>query len=619
MQASASEHENYIDHGIMAPVGMTTWYPSVIATVNADGKRVIFIKLWTGWKASYLFIDAETGKTEQIFPKSDGWGAYGVQFTPENVVYDTMGSQLVAINVSTRSMRNIGGFDADSMALSYARAKDGTIYAGIYPSATIVSYHPKTKCYINHGPLNDESWPQYLRPLQIDSSGWIYGSIGMKEGQVIGFHPETGARLTFIPEGRRRRGQPELYQGEDGHIYASADGWGLHRLSDGKAIPVDRASKPVVDPDSMAFPDGSRITKTNIPDRKLYIQDAGSQEVREVHFDYTSTGVPIYTLIAGPAGRIIGATGIPMRVWKFDPATGKAWNSGLGGYGGHINQFVRQGKKLYGAVYSKGELLEYDPLEPFDDTRIDLSANPRRVHYSEKAMDLYGRPNAVLAHPDGVHVLVGGKAARVLPGSGLLIYDTKSEECTQLDRSDLIPDQGINAMVALPDGDVLVGTSVHPPTAGTPGFATNALLYRFHLPDHTIKERWSLKPGSPAVLDMVVAADGLVYGLAEPSRLFVFDPSKGTFLHEKDLAVYGKAAGSQAPRCMIIGPDGAIYALFQKAVVRIELETLKHCAISQPPAEITAGIAIQDHRLYFSCGANLFSCSLKQGMDGATE
>lgn len=238
------------------------------------------------------------------------------------------------------------------------------------------------------------------------------------------------------PLDKRRRGNPELYRGSDGNIYAEAERWGLHRPPEGIATPVDTAPKAAATPDLNRFPDGSRITRTNFPDRTISIQDAGAAEPREVPTSYKSTGVAIYTIVSGPDGKIYGATGIPMRLWNFDPQTGRMEDSGLGGYSGHCNQYVRQGDKLYGALYSGGQLLEYDPSQPIDDTNMAVSKNPRRVFSDPRANDLFGRPNIVLAHSDGHHILVSGKAARVLLGSGMLVYDTETERGTILDRSE---------------------------------------------------------------------------------------------------------------------------------------------------------------------------------------
>lgn len=263
--------------------------------------------------------------------------------------------------------------------------------------------------------LNEEPWPQYLRPLAIDASDWLYGGIAIGKTQVVGINLTTGEKCTFIPEEQRRRGDPDLYLGTNGNVYAHTEEWGWHALSEGNATSIDKPPVESVSHATETFPDGSCFTHINIPDRKLFVQDTSAEEPREVHFDYESSGVKIYTIIAGPDDRIYGATGIPLRVWQYDPATDERWNRGLGDYGGHINQFVRHGDTLYGAVYSTGTLLEYDPSQPYDDTSMRTGNNPKQAHYADEARDLYGRPSAVLAH--GHHILVGGNAARVLKGS----------------------------------------------------------------------------------------------------------------------------------------------------------------------------------------------------------
>ncbi|MFT5369073.1 MAG: outer membrane protein assembly factor BamB [Candidatus Latescibacterota bacterium] len=600
---------NFEDHGLVAPVGMPTWGPSTIATVDGDGRRIVFVKLWTGKTASYLFIDAETGETEQVYPEGDGWGAYQVLMTPDNVIYDTMDNHLVAIDVVTRRVRKLGEIPS-GMAMTYALSEEGTIYAGIYPTATLVSYNPATDTFTDHGPLNDEVWPQYPRPLSVDASGWVYCGISIQEMQVVGYNLATGEKRLFIPSEQRQRGNTEGYVGTNGAVYVQAEGWGWHEISNGLATAIDQPPVEAFSNRTDTFPDGSRYTRVDVADRTLSILDVGADEPREVHFNYESSGVNIYTIIAGPDNKVHGATGIPLRIWKFDPETGEIENRGLAGNRGHINQFVRQGDRFFGAIYSSGDLVEYDPLQPYDGVRMTDSMNPRLAHSADEARDLYGRPHAVLAHPNGRHILVGGNAARVVLGSGLLIYDSASQSGTILDRDELIPNQGINALVALPDGDVLVGTSTKAPTGGVGNVPETAVVYRLDFETRTLTTQWPMQPNTPAVRDMVVMADGLVYGLAEPNRLFVLDPKQGVFTHDEALTDYGDVSGWQAPRCMIMGPDGNIYALFSEAVVCIDPKTLAHHDIARPDVPVTSGIAIVEGRLYFGSGPRLFSCDL---------
>ena len=607
-----------VDHGAAAPVGLPTWGNSIIATQDGDGKKVVFIKLWTGSSSSYLFIDAETGKTEQVRHGERGWGAYLVFRAPDQMIYDTIGNYMVAINPADRSIRRLGEIPG-GMALSFARAEDGTIYAGIYPTATLVSWNPATETYTNHGQLNDEEWPQYMRPMEIDDTGWVYAGIAIAEMQIVGFNPATGEKKTFIPEGQRQRGNPTtflgsdgLFNGTNGKVYAFAEGWGWHEMHGGEATPVDEPTAKPVNPGKEIFPDGSRYVDTDVPGRTIAIVDKGAARPRTIHFDYESPGVNIYTVIAGPDGKVHGATGIPLRIWELDPATGKMIHRGLGGNGGHVNQFARRGDTLYGGIYSSGDLIQYDPRQPYEDVPVGRGNNPRLLHASEESRDQFGRPKVVFAHPDGRHIVLGGNAARVIPGSGLLIYDLATSEATLLEREKLVEGHGINAIAALPGGDLLIGTSIRPATGGAPTTGA-AVLFRFSMTDHTVKAQWPLTPAVEAVQDLLAGPDGMIYGFASDNRFFIFDPASEKIVHEEVLSGYGEVSGYMAPRMMAFVPEGQIYALFRDAIVEVDPKTRTHREVVRPGVPITTGIAITGGRIYFASGPRLYSYGLGAG------
>ena len=112
----------------------------------------------------------------------------------------------------------------------------------------------------------------------------------------------------------------------------------------------------------------------------------------------------------------------------------------------------------------------------------------------------------------------------------------------------------------------------------------------------------ALLPGINAIRDLVVTPDVLVYGLADGPTFFVFDPKTRKLLHKESMTKYGPLTGGQAPRIMLIGPNGQIYALFRKAIVRINPETFAHEKIAEPPVNIQVGIALIGKHLFFSNG-----------------
>src|SRR5690625_2627958 len=333
--------DGFQDHGIAAPVGREPFGNNTFAAVDGEGRRIVFMKLWTGNDASYLIIDAETGETQQIDPKIPGRGGWPVFSGPNNKIYDTLGKNFVEIDLNSRSFRKIGKFSG-SMSLGYAIDSDEVIYAGIYPTGELISYDTRKDEYQDLGKISHENWPQYLRPLVAGKDGWIYVGLGQKVANLIAYHPGKRESKGLIPEKERKVGRGEVITGTDGKIYGNAPGWGWHILENGEAKPVEKPAKKTTAPSTREFPDGSKLLSINAPNKTMIIRDAGKSADREVSFSYKSSGVRIYGVTGGPDGKIYGATGIPLRVWQLDPKTGKIENWGLGDHVGHVNQFVLQ-------------------------------------------------------------------------------------------------------------------------------------------------------------------------------------------------------------------------------------------------------------------------------------
>jgi outer membrane protein assembly factor BamB len=604
----------FTDHGAVARVAQSVWTGAVPA-VDGAGRRIILFKLWGKTPpALYLMIDAETGQTTSIDPGLNSAGAYATFLSPDNKFYDSLGDQFIEFDVASKKIIPVGKIPADFI-MSFTIDDRGVIYAGLYPNGELLAFNPKTRVLTNFGPLAKETWPQYLY-LATDDKGWVYGCVNFVRGNVLALNPETGEKRQIYPEDKRGfRDGAEIWRGKDGQVYSrlGKDEW--YKLYDGSGAKIEGA--PTVDRaifTSTVTPpgrwrDGSFFSNLSVPGRRVSINDAGADKPREILFDYQCAGRPIYSIVGGPDGKIYGATGIPLRVFCYDPATGKTQNWGLADYGGHVNQWVRQGNKLYGAVYSDGALLEYDPAKPFEDAPIGKGANPRLAFRKPEARDLFGRPHAMLAHPDGHHVLIGGNPARGLAGGGLLIYDTQKDQGTILTRDDLIADQGITAMTALSNGDIIIGTTTEPGTGGT-GTAKEAMVYRLDWRSRKITSKWTPIPGLKSIADLITGPDGLVYGLAAPDHFFVINPKSGQVVHREEITGYGSVTGAMAPRTMALGPDRKIYALFSEAIARIAPGTFSHAEIARPGVPIKAGIVIQDGRLYFSSDANLWSYDL---------
>ena len=213
------------------------------------------------------------------------------------------------------------------------------------------------------------------------------------------------------------------------------------------------------------------------------------------------------------------------------------------------------------------------------------------------------RPRTVLVHPDGKHVLMGGFAGYGLVGGGIGIYNLETGEDTLLTAADdLLPGQSCITLKALPDGDLVAGTSISAPGGGHPT-ADEAELFILDWETREIAWHGAPVPGDGNIISIYVLDDGLAYGLSGNSTFFVFDPSERRVVHSESFAEFGGV-----PRhALQDGGDGYLYAIMRNAIVRITPGSFEHVKLADTPSGATAGGAAVAGRLYYASGARVWS------------
>ena len=609
VSALAQDTEGFTDHGVAADVSRSR---GAAATVDGDGRRVVLVWLSDHRGCtSMLVIDAATGKTQQVAVE---WtvadSPFAVLLSSRNRWYSQFGDRFYEFDPATLTFSFVGDTSA-RCAMSMTEDASGRIWAALYPGCHLVSFNPETRELVSHGALNEETWPQYPISLATDDQGWVYTGIGMTTCQVAGFNTATGEVRHYVAAENRVQGSGGVFVGTDGKVYARASGWGWHVLAGGEATPI---GEPPVKPaptktgaqESVLsdFPDGSRIMELDVPERLLRVQET-DETVRELAFEYESEGSDIVSIVQGPDGALYGSTGHPLRVYRFDPLTGGFTHHGLGKEMGHLNAMAVQRDVLFGAMYGGGVLYQYDVTRPW--APGDKQApNPRALGSSDPHIT---RPHALLAHPDGQHLIMTGTPAYGRTGGGMFIYDLEAGSGEVLSHEQLLEDHSTLSLVALPDGNLLGGTTVAPGTGGQ-AKATEAELYVFDWASRQVVWRKALLPGRTGITDLLPALDGLVYGIAADSTFFVLDPKTRSLVHEEALSGYGPPAGAQGPRIMTQGPDGVIYVLFRQAVVTIEPGTFGHRKLADSPVPIGAGVVLLQGRIYFTSGSHVWSYAI---------
>ncbi len=213
------------------------------------------------------------------------------------------------------------------------------------------------------------------------------------------------------------------------------------------------------------------------------------------------------------------------------------------------------------------------------------------------------RPRTVLVHPDNTHVLMGGFAGYGLVGGGIGIYNLETGEDTLLTAADdLLPGHSCITLKALPNGDLVGGTSISAPGGGHPT-ADEAELFILDWETREITHHAAPVPGDGNIISIYVLDDGLVYGLSGDSTFFVFDPEEKRVIHSESFAEFGGV-----PRhALQEGADGYLYAIMHDAIVRITPGSFEHVKLADTPVAATAGGASVGGRLVYASGPRVWS------------
>jgi hypothetical protein len=422
----------------------------------------------------------------------------------------------------------------------------------------------------------------------------------------------------MLAESDRKTGSAYLYRDLDGKVYGQSlrseeEKWYEFHKGSGRAI-VSHDSirpKPIITGSQalfhVDFPDGKKIKECDLIERRLVIEDPRTSIVKEFRFEYTSEGAHIMGVAAAPDGSICGGTAFPMRFFSYSP-TKDEWTNREAYL--QCNTVGRQGDRFFVGGYTHGVLLEWDPSKPWVRTVKDKTdCNP--LFLTDCAPTIY-RPHRLLLHPDGKTVIMGGTPDYGYTGGGLLFWDREKRTRVLLTHTDIIPQHSTISLAALPEGKLLGGTTTSPGTGGEKK-AKEAELYIMDMASKKLDWHQVVFPGVQEYSDMCMGPKGLIYGIADRKKFFVFDAAKRTVVYERDVAADpGLTTGQQGPRVFVRGLEGEIYVLFLKGIARVEPTSYALTMIAQSPVSIDAGGDYLDGRIYFASGSHLYSYEVKK-------
>jgi hypothetical protein len=608
----------FLDHGVATPVSNPR---GTVATVDGDGRNVVLVWLFDH-RGGYalLMIDAETGKSEQFripFPH-EGDCPYASILSSHNRFYTHFHDHFVEFDPVTRAF-TFRHKTAPQMAMGMTEDDNGVIWSVTWPRSGVVSFDPATREFKDYGHVHQENWWQYQRYVAADDAGWIYFSIGFTASHIIAFDPRTGHAKPMLPESQRVQGESGyVYRDLNGKVYGHAGkggkgDWYEFHNGEGKKIaqPERVQRKPIITGSQVLFhaefPDGRQVKECDLVTRRLVVENPRIGKATEVTFDYTTDGAHIMGVGVAPDGTICGGASCPMHFFSYSPRTDEWINRPTVG---QSNTVARQGDRFFIGGYGGGYLLEWDPSRPWVPTEKGRpDCNP---FYLTDCTPTIHRPHALLAHPDGKTLVLAGVPDYGYTGGGLLFWDRETGTGELLEHTDILLNHSTMSLEALPDGKLLGGTTTAPGTGGERK-ADQAELYIMDLATKRLDWHEAVLPGVQEYMDLCLAPDGLVYGIADRKRFFVFDPATRQVVHQEDTEpTLGRAATNreQGPRVFILTPDGRLYMLFEKGVARVDPTTYRIAMVAESPVPIIGGGDLLDGRIYFIGASRVHSYQL---------
>ncbi|MFO7901218.1 MAG: hypothetical protein ACQESR_23865 [Planctomycetota bacterium] len=627
--ASAKTKElgnGFRDHGVATPISNSR---GLVSTSDGDGNNVVLVWLMDH-RGGYaiLMIDAKTGESEQFpVPWDRGHDSpFASLLSSDNVYYTHFDSHFCAFDPEKP------GFTCweqtkPRMAMGMTESDEGLIHAVTYPNSGVVQFDPDTGVMTDFGYVYHQNWPMYQRDVACDAAGWLYFGVGNTKAQIVAFNPKTEEATPLFDEVERPKGRGVLYRDQDGKVYGHLNQRDWYAFYEGEKnhvgpelpqkdpitniVPArgtdatQTRTRPTITGSQALFwrrfPDGTRLARCDLVDRAMVTESPAGKR-REVEFDYDSEGAHLMGVNIAPNNTVCGGTAFPMRFFSYDPSTDTWVNRPA--YG-QFNTVATRGEHWYVGGYTHGWLLEWDSAEPWVNTQKDNpNANPRFI---TEAYPTVNRPHALLPHPDGETVILGGTPAYGYTGGGLLFWNAKTGKEHILKHTDLAQWQAPHSLLDLPNRKLLCGLTVSPGTGGERK-AAEAELVILDIDTKKITWRGKLFDHVASYYDLCHGPDGLVYGLVGTEKFYVFNPETKKIVHEKDLAKdFGRTTGQQGPRVFVTDPKDTVYILFNKGIGRINPDEFSIEWVADAPVGIGPGGDYYDGRIYFGSGSHLIS------------
>ena len=540
-----------------------------------------------------LAVNPDTGQMHQFNgPLSSEMGSWGFTIDHENRIYlgSYYSAHLLRFDPKTEKWDDLGrpAGESESFICKITTGKDGKIWGGSYPSAKLFSYDPKTGVIQNYGRMDPDQF--YCYPTA-GEDGLIYCAIQFEKIDIVVFDPVRQTKVSLILPEERKPGRVNVFKGKDGKIYAKlSTSEQLVRIDGERLVDVPQ---PDISFSQNSLPDGR--TFRLIGGDFLQIENPLTKEKKEIPLQYEAAGAYIFVVGPGPGGKIYGSSMLPLRLFVFDPSTQSLKNLGKASIAnGEVYSMGSLEGKLFLCSYPEARLSIYDPQKPlrFGDQE---DSNPRDL--GPMGGELY-RPRTMITGPHG-NVYIGGYPDYGLLGGALGVYDPKTNEKRVYRHT--VQNQSIASLAYIEKFDLIAAGSSILGGSGTHAIEKEAKLILWDPKEEKKIFEVTPVPEAKIIRSLGVAADGILYGITNNEKVFVFDPGRREVRKIFDL-------GFKEPReiSLQLGPDLRLYGLAKEAIFSIDPRNDGVSLVAVPPVPIDSGMAMVGRKIYYGSGAALW-------------
>ena len=411
----------------------------------------------------------------------------------------------------------------------HARTADDRMYVGLYPMTYVVGIDLKNGKALDLIRVQNDPAQKYIILPGADNNGILYCPVGLVRQELYAVNLATGesrelTKGTSIEQAARKsKGAPRVYMQKDGSFIALVAGKNFRCSFDG-LTPIEFTGK------HPKFPDNRRghnllAPKTHalrFTDKGLLISSGygPNTKLTTVPVDFELPGIDLFGVHEERSGKLYGSSVFPGRIFEWDIAAGTAKDLGkLTGGSIQCYDIVSTPIGLVMSSYVSAFLDLYNPDQP-----KEAGKNPRTLG----SLNKYDQERIQRLVRAGEHYVCGGTTpCKGLLGGGIVRVDLRNTKVEYF--GNLIPNQSISALIAIPGTTLLCGTSS---IAGGTGAITKAKNAEVFLWDYEKAEfvwRQVMTPGIASYGGHALTADNQVilwhFDKNKAMKWEVFDPA----------------------------------------------------------------------------------------------